>query len=284
MEMKKCLEDNKKYAYGISLKYLQKNETFITNICSNPSAIDIILKYELYNKTIEGLCKNPHPKAFNIIKKNYNKNRYFDLLSYNRNPFVIKLLSDNFTQFNTNGYNNPGIAQREIDNIMVDFDGSNPELLLIINKINMKNFIGNTQTLYFPKNIGINPKGYEIIRKLDNERILYMCDYDKSVNEKLLFYMNYHLYDIIKDKYINMLPSCYYYIIKYKSDLVKYNMIKCLIAFNNSEWIHLLNIDMPKWLEIINEFEGLLPYALCKNVRCHCGRPLPSRSRAPRGP
>jgi hypothetical protein len=191
------------------------------------------------------------------------------LLSYNRNPFVIKLLSDNFTQFNSNGYNNPGIAQREVDNIMVDFDGSNPELLLIINKVNMKNFIGNTQTLYFPKNIGINPKGYEIIRKLDNNKILYMCDYDKSVNEKLLFYMNYHLYDIIKDKYINMLPSCYYYIIKYKSDLVKYNMIKCLIAFNNSEWIHLLNIDMPEWLEIINEFEGLLPYALCKNANKH---------------
>lgn len=78
IEMKKELEYYKKYAYGISLKYLQTNETFITNICSNPCAIDIILKYELYNKTIEGLCKNPHPKAFEIIKEKYNDNKFIN--------------------------------------------------------------------------------------------------------------------------------------------------------------------------------------------------------------
>jgi hypothetical protein len=153
-----------RFAYGVYIRQQiklvstqshgrQNPHTFMDNLCGNPAIIDMLIRTKIYVDTPHGICKNPHPKAYKIIKEQYSDNKYNSYLSYNRNPDVIQLLYNKFTLFTTD----------ELYKLFGGWDVINPLIVTIIERIaqNQPNA---------DMGMSSNPKGHDIVKKVDNYR------------------------------------------------------------------------------------------------------------------
>ena len=229
-----------RFAYGVYIRQQiklvstqshgrQNPDTYMDNLCGNPAIIDMLTRTKIYVDTPHGICKNPHPKAYKIIKEQYNDNKYNSYLSYNRNPDVIQLLYNKFTLFTT----------EELNKLFGGgYDVRNPLIVTIIERIaqNQPN-----------ADMGIisNPKGHDIVKKLYNYR---RAEYEKNKN---MFYIN-------EAEYIHILTRSYYI----TTDIID----KISMGLSSPEWYQILKKDIPDWLNIWFPKQKTITYDICKVV------------------
>ena len=157
-----------KFSYGVyirrQIQHLGSNNrhyfsslmdnTFMDKLCENPAIIDMLIRTKIYVDTRHGICKNPHPKAYKIIKEQYSDNKYNTYLSYNRNPDVIQLLYNKFTLF----------TREELNKLLCGWDVRNPLIVTIMERVAQNQPNADMMGMYS------NPKGHDIVKNLDNYR------------------------------------------------------------------------------------------------------------------